>query len=437
MIERYSTPEMSSVWSDQTRFEIWLDIEIYAAEALAQKGIIPKSAVTAIKKKAGFDIDRIFAIEAEVHHDVIAFLTAVAEKVGEPARYLHYGLTSSDILDTALSVQIQNSGVLILAALKKLLVTVGRYAWKYADVATMGRTHGVFAEPMSLGHKFAIFYGQLARDSERIEAALKRAAVGKMSGSVGNFAHVDPQVESYVCRKLKLRPAPASNQVVQRDRHADVLNCLAICGGTLERIALEVRHLQRTEVREMAEGFAKGQKGSSSMPHKRNPIICERLAGMARLLRGYAGTGLENIALWHERDISHSSVERMVFPDATGVMYYMLLKAQQLMTNLEVDEARMAENIQLGGGVVFSQRVLLALADAGMSRERAYRIVQKYALEAWEKGGSFRDRVSGDREVSKVLSTRQMESCFDLKPFVKQARSIIRRTVPKARGAAR
>jgi adenylosuccinate lyase len=437
MIDRYSTPEMDSVWSDQTRFDIWLNIEIFAAEALAQKGIIPKRAVTAIKRKAGFDIDRIFAIEAEVHHDVIAFLTAVAEKVGEPARYLHYGLTSSDILDTALSVQIQKSGVLILTSLKKLLAMVGRYAWKYADVPTMGRTHGVFAEPMSLGQKFAIFYGQLARDQERIEAALKRAAVGKMSGSVGNFAHVDPDVESYVCRKLKLRPAPASNQVVQRDRHADVLNSLAICGGSLERIALEVRHLQRTEVREMAEGFAKGQKGSSSMPHKRNPIICERLAGMARLMRGYAGAGLENIALWHERDISHSSVERLIFPDATGVMYYMLQKAQQLILNLEVDPARMADNIQLGGGVVFSQRVLLALAEAGMSRERAYRIVQKYALEAWEKGGSFKARVTSDREVGKVLSARQVASCFDLKPYVKHARTIIRRTVPRARGTGK
>jgi adenylosuccinate lyase len=334
-------------------------------------------------------------------------------------------------------VQIQKSGVLILKALKKLLANIGKYAWKYADVPTMGRTHGVFAEPMSLGQKFAIFYGQLARDQERIEFALKRAAVGKMSGSVGNFAHVDPEVESYVCRKLGLQPAPASNQVVQRDRHADVLNCLAICGGTLERIALEVRHLQRTEVREMAEGFAPGQKGSSSMPHKRNPIICERLAGMARLLRGYAGTGLENIALWHERDISHSSVERLIFPDATGVMYYMLLKAQELILNLEVNPARMADNIQLGGGVVFSQRVLLALAEGGMSRERAYRIVQKYALEAWEKGGSFRDRIAGDREVGKVLSARQVKACFELKPYVLHARTIIRRTVPRARGAGR
>ena len=430
MIARYSLPEMESVWSDETRFGIWLDIEIFAAEALAQRGVVPKAAVAAIKKKAAFDVARIHEIESEIQHDVIAFLTAVAEKVGEPARYLHYGLTSSDVLDTALSVQIQRAGRLIASELEALAASVGKSAWAFVDVPTIGRTHGVFAEPMSLGHKFAIWYAQLVRDSERIEAALRSTAVGKVSGSVGNFAHLEPYVEAYVCRKLKLTPAAASNQVVQRDRHAELLSSLAICGGTLERMALEVRHLQRTEVREMAEGFTSHQKGSSSMPHKRNPIICERLCGMARLLRGYAGAGLENIALWHERDISHSSVERVIFPDATMVLYYMLKKARGLVEHLDVDPSRMAANIQLGGGVVFSQRVLLALAKAGSSREEAYRIVQKHAMEAWRRGGSFKDRLQGDRRVKALLGARKLEECFDIKPFVRHSRTILRRTVP-------
>ena len=437
MIERYSLPAMEDVWSDQTRFEIWLEIELLACEVMARKGVIPRKAAQAIRKKAGFDVDRIFAIEAEVHHDVIAFLTAVAEKVGVGARYIHYGLTSSDVLDTALSVQIQRAGKLIVKELDQLRRLVGLRAWKFVDVPTIGRTHGVYAEPMSLGQKFAIFYSQLERDNDRIFAALKRAAVGKMSGSVGNFAHVDPSVEAYVCKKLKLSPAEASNQVVQRDRHAEVLNALAVCGGTLERIALEVRHLQRTEVREMAEGFEARQKGSSSMPHKRNPIICERLCGMARLLRSYAGAGLENIALWHERDISHSSVERVIFPDATMVLYYMLTKAVQLIQQLEIDTVRMEENIHIDGGVVFSQRVLLALTAGGLAREQAYRLVQKHALAAWEKGASFHDRIKGDARVKGVLSEREVESCFNLKPYMKYARTVVRRTVPRPSGGRR
>lgn len=430
MIARYSLPEMESVWSDETRFGIWLEIEISAAEALARRGVVPRAALAAIKKKASFDVARIQEIEAEIHHDVIAFLTAVAEKVGEPARYLHYGLTSSDVLDTALSVQIQRAGRLITSELDRLIARVGKSAWAYVDIPTMGRTHGVFAEPMSLGHKFAIWYAQLARDRERIQAALERTAVGKVSGAVGNFAHVEPYVEAYVCKKLKLKPAAASNQVVQRDRHAELLSSLAICGATLERIALEVRHLQRTEVREMAEGFTSRQKGSSAMPHKRNPIICERLCGMARLLRGYAGAGFENIALWHERDISHSSVERVIFPDATMVMYYMLIQSLRLVEHLEVDPGRMAAHIQQGGGVVFSQRVLLALARAGSAREEAYRIVQKHALAAWSQGDSFKVRLSRDPGVKSRLSASELESCFDIKPYVRHARTILRRTVP-------
>ncbi len=435
MIARYTLPDIGDIWSDQSRYTIWLEIEVLACEAHARKGRIPRKALATIKRRAGFDIARIEAIEAEVDHDVIAFLTAVAEKVGEPARYIHYGLTSSDVLDTALSVQIQRAGKLILRELDRLARVVGRSAWRHVDTPVMGRTHGVFAEPMSLGQKFAIWYTELERDRERIATALKRCAVGKISGAVGNFAHVEPQIESYVCRKLGLKPAAVSNQVVQRDRHAELLSALAICGATLERIAMEIRHLQRSEVRELMEGFGARQKGSSAMPHKRNPSLCERLCGMARMLRAFAGTGIENIALWHERDISHSSVERVTFPDATILMYYMLVKSVGLIENLQVDRTRMRDNIDLGGGVVFSQRVLLALVDAGMSRDDAYRVVQRHALAAWNEGCSFRDRLASDREVKTVLTSARLEGCFDLGPFMKHANTILRRSVPR-RGRA-
>jgi adenylosuccinate lyase len=431
MIARYTLPEMAGIWSDHSRFSIWLDIEILACEAQASLGRIPRAAVAQIKKRAGFDIDRINAIEAEVNHDVIAFLTAVGEKVGEPSRYIHYGLTSSDVLDTALSVQIQKAGRLLTTALDRLIRLVGKKAWAYVSVPVMGRTHGVFAEPMSLGHKFAIWYQELVRDRDRIGTALQRTAVGKLSGAVGNFAHIDPRVEAYVCRKLKLKPAPASNQVVQRDRHAELLTTIAICGATIERIALEVRHLQRSEVREMMEGFGARQKGSSAMPHKRNPILCERLCGMARLLRGLAGVGIENIALWHERDISHSSVERMVIPDATAVLYYMLVKGLHLVDRLVVDPERMERNLATAGGVVFSQRVLLALVEAGLSRENAYAIVQKHALDAWNHDGSFRDNLARDRTVRKHFSEPELAACFSVGPYLKHATTILKRSVPR------
>jgi len=431
MIERYTLPEMGSIWSDESRFNIWLEIEVYACEAQAKLGVIPKGALNNIKKRAAFDIERINAIEAEVNHDVIAFLTAVAEKVGESSRYIHYGLTSSDILDTALSVQIQKAGVLILEALDRLTESVGKLAWQHEKTPIMGRTHGVFAEPMSLGQKIAIWYQHLIRDRERITAALQRCAVGKLSGAVGNFAHIDPRVESYVCEKLGLAPAPVANQVVQRDRHAELLSALAICGATLEKIALEVRHLQRSEVREILEGFTKKQKGSSAMPHKRNPILCERLCGMARLLRAYAHTAVENIALWHERDISHSSVERVSMPDATVLMHYMLVQAEWLIANLEIDPARMLANIHAGGGVAFSQRVLLALTQAGMSREDAYRLVQKHALQAWNHDGSFRELLNKDRTVRERLGQKGIDGCFELSPYLAHAATLLNRAVPK------
>lgn len=432
MIERYTLPEIGRIWDDESRYSIWLEVEIYACEIQAQLGVIPKRAVAAIKKKAGFSVARIHAIEEEVQHDVIAFLTSVAEKVGEPSRYIHYGLTSSDILDTALSVQIQRSGRLISGALDKLITRVGKRAWANVKVPVMGRTHGVFAEPMSLGQKFAIWYQELTRDRDRITTALERTAVGKLSGAVGNFAHIDPRVEKYVCRKLKLKPAKASNQVIQRDRHAELFSSLAICAATIERIAMEIRHLQRSEVREMLEGFGARQKGSSAMPHKRNPILSERLCGMARLMRGYASSSIENIALWHERDISHSSVERVNLPDATILMYYMLTKATTLIDGLEIDKARMLQNLEAGGGVVFSQRVLLALVEAGMSREKAYRIVQTHALDAWDRGGSFRDNIEGDTSVRRVLNDRRIKSCFDLAPYLKHASFILKRSVPRS-----
>ena len=355
MIERYTLPEMGKIWSDQSRFAIWLKVEVFACEAQAALGLIPKSALKEITARAGFDVDRINAIEAEVNHDVIAFLTSVAEHVGEASRYIHFGLTSSDVLDTALSVQIQQAGRLIQKELEALLGETGKSAWRFAKTPTMGRTHGVFAEPMALGQKFAI----------------------------------------------------------------------------IERIALEVRHLQRSEVREMLEGFTARQKGSSAMPHKRNPILCERLCGMARLLRSYAQTGFENIALWHERDISHSSVERVTFPDATAILYYMLKKARGLLAGLEVDPERMLANVQSAGGVVFSQRVLLALVEAGMSREEAYRIVQKHALKAWNENGSFRKLVSADPKAKGLLSARALAACFDLAPYMAHAETILKRAVPK------
>jgi adenylosuccinate lyase len=433
MIERYTLPEMGEIWNDKNRFDIWLQIEVLACEAQAKLGVIPKGALNAIKKRAAYDIDRINAIEAEVNHDVIAFLTAVGEHVGESSRYIHYGLTSSDILDTALSVQIQRAGGLILGVLEDLIDAIGKRAWEHEKTPTMGRTHGVFAEPMSLGQKFAVWYQQLARDHDRIRTALDNCAVGKLSGAVGNFAHIDPRVEEYVCTKLGLTPAPVSNQIVQRDRHAGVLSAFAICGGTLERIALEIRHLQRSEVREMMEGFTIKQKGSSAMPHKRNPILCERLCGMARLLRAYAMTAMENIALWHERDISHSSVERVTFPDATIIIHYMLVKTRGLIENLQIDKARMLANIHAGGGVAFSQRVLLALTQAGMSREDAYATVQKHALHAWNDGGSFRDLVSKDSEVRMRLGKPGIDACFDLTPYLAHAPTLLNRAVPRPR----
>jgi len=432
MIERYTLPEVGKIWSDQSRFEIWLKIEVYACEAQAALGLIPDKALREITSRAAFDVDRIKAIEAEVNHDVIAFLTSVAEHVGEASRYIHFGLTSSDVLDTALSVQIQEAGRLITKELDALRDETGRSAWRFAKTPTMGRTHGVFAEPMALGQKFAIWYTQLGRDRERLTAALDRCAVGKLSGAVGNFAHVDPSVEAHVCARLGLKPAAVSNQVVQRDRHAELLSSMAICAATIERIALEIRHLQRSEVREVLEGFTARQKGSSAMPHKRNPILCERLCGMARLLRGYALTGLENIALWHERDISHSSVERVTFPDATALLYYMLKKARELLAGLEIDPARMMENVQSAGGVVFSQRVLLALVEAGLSREEAYRIVQKHALKAWTENGSFRNLIGEDPKVKRLIPARTLAGCFDLAPYLAGAGTILARAVPKS-----
>jgi adenylosuccinate lyase len=429
MIERYTLPEIGAIWSDESRFSIWLEIERHACAAQARLGIIPKPALREIERKAGFDVARIQAIEAEVNHDVIAFLTSVAEHVGEASRYIHYGLTSSDVLDTALSVQIQKAGRLMLDELGRLLDDAGELAWRHVDTPTMGRTHGVYAEPLALGQKFAIWYTQLERDRERLAAALERCRVGKLSGAVGNFAHVDPSVEAYVCRRMGLKPAPVSNQIVQRDRHAELLSAMAICGATIERIALEVRHLQRSEVREMLEGFGARQKGSSAMPHKRNPILCERLCGMARLLRSYAQTGFENIALWHERDISHSSVERVTFPDATAILYYMLVKTRGLLARLEIDAARMLEHVQAAGGVVFSQRVLLALVKAGMSREDAYRLVQKHALKAWNENGSFRALAGADPQVRALLQRAELEACFDLAPYMARSGIILERSV--------
>ena len=380
MIPRYSNAEMSAIWSDQTRYSIWLEIEILACEAWASLGKIPQEDLARIKRKATFNLERIAEIEAEVHHDVIAFLTSVAETVGDSSRYIHYGLTSSDVLDTCLSVQIMRASDIILKKLDALSDSLKNGAKKYKGLPMMGRSHGIHAEPTTFGLKMALFYSDIERQKEIFSFIKNTVCVGMISGPVGTYSQVDPLIQEYVCKKLGLGEVAISTQVIQRDRHAHFLNALAVLGACLEKIAVEVRGLQRTEVGEVAEFFSSKQKGSSAMPHKKNPIISERLTGMARLLRGYASCAMEDVALWHERDISHSSVERVILPDATILLDYMLDKATQMTSNLSVYKEKMAKNIDLSGELFYSQSLLLALADKGMLREDAYRAVQKASL---------------------------------------------------------
>jgi len=427
MISRYTLPEMGALWTDEAKYRGWLEVEVEAARAMAQAKIIPVRAFKVIEKKADFDVDRINEIEAEINHDVIAFLTSVEEFVGEEAKYIHFGMTSSDVLDTALSVTIQRAAAIIDKKASIALRAIKALAQKYKMTPCMGRTHGILAEPTTAGLKFAVWYTEMKRRQAQFRVATKNLAVGKISGAVGNFANLDPKIEAAVCRRLGLRPAEVSTQVLQRDRHAEFLTSLALMGSSIEKFATEVRSHQRTEIGEMAEGFSKKQKGSSAMPHKRNPITAERLCGIARLLRGYALSGMENIPLWGERDIAHSSVERVIIPDATIIIDYGLQKCIELLKGLVVNEKRMMENVYYRGGLVFSQRLLLKLAGPMGSRDIAYRTVQRNAMAAVDGKGLFRDLVKRDPDIRKHLNESEIDGCFGLGYYTKNVNKIFKR----------
>jgi len=427
LIERYTRPRMGQIWSLENRYQKFLEVEIMAASAWAEMGVIPQEAARLIFENASFDVQRIEELEKETRHDVVAFTRCVAESLGEESRFFHYGLTSYDIVDTALSVMLVEAAGLISEGLQELEKVLIEQARRYKETPAVGRTHGVHAEPTSLGLKFALWLGEVRRDRERLEKATEAVRVGKISGAVGNFAHIDPFIEEYVCKKLGLEPAPVSTQVLQRDRHAEYVGTLAIIGATLEKMALEVRNLQRTETRELEEPFYSGQKGSSAMPHKRNPVTCEKVCGLARLLRGYAGTALENVALWHERDISHSSVERVILPDSTITCDHMLQQMVRVIGELRIYPEQLERNLELTGGLIYSQRVLLELVESGMSREEAYDLVQRCAMEAWEGGRTLKDTLAGEELVLKNLGEKKLEDCFDPAYYLQRVDYIYRR----------
>lgn len=433
MIERYTTPKMKLLWSDQNRFQKWLDIEILACEAMSQLGMIPKSAVSKIKKKAKFDVKRITEIEEKTKHDVIAFLTNVAENVGAESRYIHFGMTSSDILDTSLSLLMKESGELILEDLEKLGASLKKRAFEFKHTPMIGRTHGIHAEPITLGLKFAIWFAEVQRDAGRLKKAIDTISVGKISGAVGTFSNLNPKVEEYVCKKLELKPASISSQIIQRDRHAEFMCALAIVASSIEKFATEIRSLQRTEILELEEGFSKGQKGSSAMPHKRNPITCERLCGLARLVRTNAQASLENISLWHERDISHSSVERVIIPDSTILVDYMLIQFNRIMENLIVYPENMMKNLNKTGGMIFSGRLLLELSKKTPSKEEAYEIVQDNAMKAWTENKNFKELILNDKRVRKYLREQEIEECFDLNYYLRNVDYIFKRVFRRKR----
>ena len=414
MIERYSRPEIAKIWTEENKFQKMLDIEILACEAFAKEGYIPKEAVKTIKEKASIDVNRINEIEKTTNHDVVAFIKNVSENVGEDAKYFHFGLTSSDVLDTALSVMMVEAIDILIKDTGGLLAALKEKALKYKKSPMMGRSHGVHAEPISFGLKMALFYKETERNIQRLKAARETIAVGKISGSVGTCANVEPFVEEYVCEKLGLKGAGASSQIIQRDRHAEYLNAIALSGATLEKIAFEVRGLQKTEIGEVQEFFAKGQTGSSSMPHKKNPIICERITGLARILRGNAMAAIENIALWHERDISHSSVERVIIPDSTVLLDYMLDKATTLISKLVVNEDKMLENINLSKGLIYSQHIMLELIKKGATRMEAYDIAQSAALEAYKGNKEFKDLLLAGGKITKYMTEEEVNNCFSL-----------------------
>ena len=427
MIERYTHPEMGRIWSEQRRYETWLQVEIAAAHAMADADIVPSEAVRDLESKAGFDIARIEEIEKTTQHDVIAFTTAVAEQVGPSARWLHFGLTSSDVVDTAQAIQMREACDLILADLEALSQAIAARAQEHRMTPMIGRTHGVHAEPMTLGLKLALWYAEVKRGIVRVQRARSTVAVGKISGAVGTFAHLDPTIEANVCRRLGLEPAPISSQVIQRDRHAELLTALAIVAASLEKFALEVRGLQKTEIGEVEEPFAKGQKGSSAMPHKRNPIGCEQVVGLARLVRANAMAALENVALWHERDISHSSVERVILPDSFIALDHMLRRFTRIVTGLVVYPERMRENLDRSRGVIFSGQVLLELARRGVSREQAYEWVQRNAMRSFHDQKDFKPLLLSDPDVRKVLNEKEIEKAFDLREQLRNVDAILDR----------
>jgi len=427
MISRYTRPEMGRIWSEENSFQKWLDVEILAAEGLARMGRVPKAAISRIRKKARLDVKRIRAIEAEVKHETIAFLSAVAETIGDDARHLHVGMTSSDVMDTALAIQFKEASALLEQDIKDLLTVLRRQARKYKWTVMIGRTHGVHAEPITFGLKLAIWYQEMERHLSRFRQAVGDICVGKISGAVGTFAQIPPQVEAYVCRKSGLKPAPVSNQIVQRDRHAYYFSTLALIASSLEKFAVEIRHLQRTEVQEAEEPFAQGQKGSSAMPHKRNPILSENVSGLARLMRSYAHAAMENIALWHERDISHSSVERVIAPDATIAIDFMLRRMNYVLANLCVYPENMARNLAQTGGAVFSEKVLLALVDKGVARDVAYRMVQPHALRVGKEGGDLKRELLADAEIRRYLSAQEIDDLWDIKHHLANIDVIFRR----------
>ena len=427
MISRYSRPEMAQIWSLKNKYQKWLDIEILVCEAWAEKGVIPKEALAKIKEKARFSVERIAEIETQVKHDVIAFISNVEENIGPEGRYLHLGLTSSDILDTANAVLLKEAMEIILEDVEEVMSILREQAFAYKDTPMIGRSHGVHAEPITFGLKLALWYEEMRRNKKRLQQAKEDISYGKISGAVGTFAHLEPEIEEYVCPKLGLKPAPITNQIIQRDRYAHYFTALAILAGTIEKIALEIRHLQRTEVLEVEEPFTKGQKGSSAMPHKRNPIQCENLCGLARLVRTNAIAALENIALWHERDISHSSVERVIMPDSTILSDFMLHRLKKILANMEVYPERMLKNIYLTKGLIFSQALLLALVKKGLPRQKAYEMIQDCAMRVWQGEQDLKTQVLSHKEIKVYLTLAEIEKIFDLKYCLRHVDKIFAR----------
>jgi adenylosuccinate lyase len=427
MIQRYTHPEMGAIWSDERRYETWLEVELAAADAMAEAGLVPAEAAHELRARAAFDINRIEEIERTTQHDVIAFTTAVAEKVGPAARWLHFGLTSSDVVDTAQAIQMREACGLIVKGIAGLMEAVRMRADEHRHTPMIGRTHGVHAEPMTFGLKLALWYAELQRDLDRVLRARDVISVGKLSGAVGTFAHLDPDIEARVCRRLGLEPAPVASQVIQRDRHAELMSTLAITAASLEKFALEIRGLQKTEIGEVEEPFGKGQKGSSAMPHKRNPIGCEQITGLARLIRANAMAALENVALWHERDISHSSVERVILPDSFIALDHMLRRFTRIVSGMVVYQDRMQENLGRSRGVVFSGTVLLELARRGVSREQAYEWVQRNAMRAFHEQKDFKSLLLADPDLASVLGAEEIERAFDLNDQLRNVDAIFDR----------